>query len=89
MKIEFMMKALAGGGVLTAEIQVRISTWKSLAGAWQALFAPRLVMTSRVTAYSAVVGSITNRIREIRLAGNPPCCACLRTVSSSGEIYTQ
>ena len=39
--------------------------------------------------YSAVVGSITDRIREIRLAGKPPCWACLRTASSSGATYMQ
>jgi len=36
--------------------------------------------------YSAVVGSITVRMRETRLAGNPPCWACLRTASSSGAM---
>jgi len=39
--------------------------------------------------YSAVVGSISDRICEIRLAGKPPCWACSRTVSSSGATYTQ
>jgi hypothetical protein len=39
--------------------------------------------------YSAVVGSITDRIREIRLAGKPPCWACLRTASLSGATYMQ
>jgi hypothetical protein len=34
--------------------------------------------------YSAVVGSITDRIREIRLAGKPLRWAWLRTASSSG-----
>jgi len=34
--------------------------------------------------YSDVVGSITDRTREIRLAGKPPNSACLRTESSSG-----
>ena|ERR1035438_557847 len=42
-----------------------------------------------VCSYSAVVGSITDRIREIRLAGKPPCWACLRTASSSGATYMQ
>jgi len=37
----------------------------------------------------AVVGSITDRTSETRLAGNPPCRACSRTVSSSGAMYTQ
>ena len=39
--------------------------------------------------YSAVVGSITDRIREIRLAGKPPSWACLRTAFSSGATYMQ
>lgn len=39
--------------------------------------------------HSAVVGSMTVLICEMRLAGNPPCCACWRTVSSSGAMYTQ
>jgi hypothetical protein len=33
---------------------------------------------------SAVIGSITDRTRAITLAGNPPSCACRRTISSSG-----
>jgi|SRR5579863_3293799 len=36
--------------------------------------------------YSAVVGSITDLISETRFAGNPPCCACSRTIFSSGAI---
>ncbi len=36
--------------------------------------------------YSAVAGSMTARTCEMRLAGKPPCCACCRTVSSSGAI---
>src|SRR5580698_2260691 len=45
--------------------------------------------TAEFCGYSAVVGSITDRIREIRLAGKPPCWACLRTASSSGATYIQ
>jgi hypothetical protein len=44
---------------------------------------------SVLRSYSAVVGSITDRTCEIRLAGNPPCWACLRTASSLGAMYTQ
>jgi hypothetical protein len=33
---------------------------------------------------SAVVGSMTARTSEIRFAGKPPCCACMRTISSLG-----
>ena len=33
---------------------------------------------------SAVVGSMTVRMREIRFAGNPPCSACFWMVSLSG-----
>lgn len=35
---------------------------------------------------SEVVGSITVRICEIRLAGNPPCSACLRIACSFSAI---
>lgn len=38
---------------------------------------------------SAVVGSITERTSEIRLAGKPPSWACFRTICSFGAIYTQ
>jgi len=38
---------------------------------------------------SAVVGSMTDLISEIRLAGNPPCRACSRTISSFGAMYRQ
>ena len=36
--------------------------------------------------FSAVVGSITESIRDTRLAGNPPSLACSRTISSFGAI---
>jgi hypothetical protein len=36
--------------------------------------------------FSAVVGSITESMRDIRLAGNPPCLACSRTISSFGAM---
>lgn len=39
--------------------------------------------------YSAVVGSMTERISEIRLAGKPPSAACRRIRSSLGAMYTQ
>src|SRR5271157_1000551 len=39
--------------------------------------------------HSAVVGSITDRTRETRFAGNSPCRACSRTASSFGATYTQ
>jgi hypothetical protein len=35
---------------------------------------------------SAVVGSITVRTSEMRLAGKPPLFACLRTISSLGAM---
>ncbi len=35
---------------------------------------------------SDVVGSMTVLTSEIRLAGNPPCLACSRTISSLGAI---
>ena len=77
-------------------IQTRqpISNFAGLKGACQA--SPDTSKICRVRAdtiefcgYSAVVGSITDRIREIRLAGKPPCWACLRTASSSGATYMQ
>lgn len=40
------------------------------------------VETCDYAAASAVVGSITERTRAIELAGNPPFCACDRTMSS-------
>lgn len=39
--------------------------------------------------YSAVVGSITVLISEMRLAGKPPFCACSLINASFGAIYTQ
>src|SRR5262249_29708054 len=38
--------------------------------------------------FSAVVGSMTFLISEILFAGKPPSCACLRTISSLGAMYT-
>lgn len=36
--------------------------------------------------YSDVVGSMTARTCEMRLAGNPPCFACSRTMSAFGAM---
>ena len=36
--------------------------------------------------FSAVVGSITESMRDTRLAGKPPCLACSRTISSFGAM---
>src|SRR6185437_10023879 len=36
--------------------------------------------------HSAVVGSMMVFTSEIRLAGNPPCCACSRTMASFGAL---
>lgn len=41
---------------------------------------------SRRAAYSDVVGSMMERICEIRFAGNLPSSACLRTIFSSGAM---
>src|SRR5262252_1546423 len=39
--------------------------------------------------FSAVAGSMMFLISEILFAGKPPSCACLRTISSFGAMYTQ
>lgn len=67
------------------------SSWRPCAriATKRIITAKPLALNGDSCAYSAVVGSITELIREIRLAGKPLCSACLRTVSSSGATYTQ
>jgi hypothetical protein len=45
-----------------------------------------LSLKSLCYTFSAVVGSITEPMRDMRLAGNPPCLACSRTISSFGAM---
>ena len=56
-------------------------------GAFSAWAAPHPAFVRRsLPAYSEVVGSIIFLTSETRLAGNPPCLACSRTIFSFGAM---